>query len=123
MTIGKVQEAKLELATLQKLCGGAGCEQYDDLAKVLEPELFDSKNGRGDPAQLVQVALRRLATMQIYSGGFSLWAGGQELHPWASVYAAHFLVEARRAHGQLRTSTRSRVRRLHEMRQAPSSST
>jgi tetratricopeptide (TPR) repeat protein len=40
VTIGKVEEAKLELATLQKLCGGAGCEQYDDLAKALngEPE-------------------------------------------------------------------------------------
>jgi tetratricopeptide (TPR) repeat protein len=38
VTIGKVEEAKLELATLQKLCGGAGCEQYDDLAKVLRGE-------------------------------------------------------------------------------------
>ncbi len=33
--IGKVEEAKLELSTLEKLCGGKGCEQYDDLAKVL----------------------------------------------------------------------------------------
>lgn len=38
VTIGRVEEAKLELATLQKLCGGAGCEQYDDLAKVLRGE-------------------------------------------------------------------------------------
>lgn len=38
VTIGKVEEAKLELATLHRLCGGAGCEQYDDLAKVLGGE-------------------------------------------------------------------------------------
>jgi len=38
VTIGKVEEAKLELATLKKLCGGAGCEQYDDLAKALAGE-------------------------------------------------------------------------------------
>jgi tetratricopeptide (TPR) repeat protein len=38
VTIGKVEEAKLELATLKKLCGGSGCDQYDDLAKVLAGE-------------------------------------------------------------------------------------
>ncbi|MBN9009164.1 MAG: tetratricopeptide repeat protein, partial [Rhizobiales bacterium] len=38
VTIGRVEEAKLELATLKKLCGGAGCEQYDDLAKALAGE-------------------------------------------------------------------------------------
>jgi tetratricopeptide (TPR) repeat protein len=41
VTIGKVGEAKLELATLRKLCGGAGCEQYDDLAKALNGEPDD----------------------------------------------------------------------------------
>src|SRR6185295_10168647 len=68
-----------------------------DLAKDLEPDLFDPKKGRGDPAQLVQEGVRRLATMQIFNGGFALWPGGQQIHPWASVYVAHFLVEARRA--------------------------
>ncbi len=68
-----------------------------DLAKELEPELFDPKKGRGDPAVIVQDAVRRLATMQLFDGGFALWPGGQQIHPWASVYVAHFLVEARRA--------------------------
>jgi len=38
VVIGKFEEAKLELSTLAKLCGGRGCEQYDDLAKVLAGE-------------------------------------------------------------------------------------
>lgn len=38
VVIGKIEEAKLELSTLAKLCGGKGCEQYDDLAKVLAGE-------------------------------------------------------------------------------------
>ncbi|HEX7184844.1 MAG TPA: alpha-2-macroglobulin [Thermoanaerobaculia bacterium] len=68
-----------------------------DLARALEPELLDPKKGHGDPAEMVQEGLRRIATMQRPSGGFSLWPGGEEVYPWGSVYAAHFLVEARRA--------------------------
>ncbi len=35
--------------------------------------------------------------MQMDGGGFSLWPGGASAEPWASIYAAHFLVEARKA--------------------------
>jgi uncharacterized protein YfaS (alpha-2-macroglobulin family) len=68
-----------------------------DLAKQLEPDLFDPKKGHGDPADMVQAGLRKIATMQLPSGGFSLWPGDSEVYPWGSLYAAHFLVEARRA--------------------------
>jgi hypothetical protein len=68
-----------------------------DLAKALAPEVLDPKKGHADPAVLVQAGVRRIATMQIAGGGFSLWPGGQEVHPWGSLYATHFLVEARRA--------------------------
>ncbi|HEX4960239.1 MAG TPA: alpha-2-macroglobulin [Thermoanaerobaculia bacterium] len=68
-----------------------------DIAKALEPSLLDPKNGHGDPADMVQAGLRRIATMQLGNGGFSLWQGGREVHPWGSVYATHFLVEAKRA--------------------------
>ena len=46
---------------------------------------------------LVQAGIRRIATMQLPGGGFSLWQGEQQVHLWGSVYATHFLVEARRA--------------------------
>jgi uncharacterized protein YfaS (alpha-2-macroglobulin family) len=68
-----------------------------DLARALAPEVLDPKKGHDDPAVLVQAGVRRIATMQIAGGGFSLWPGGQEVHPWGSLYATHFLVEARRA--------------------------
>ncbi len=68
-----------------------------DLAKAFEPELFDPRKGHGDPADMVQAGIRRVASMQLPVGGFSLWPGGTEVHPWASTYATHFLVEARKA--------------------------
>lgn len=68
-----------------------------DLAKTLEPELFDPRKGHGDPAAMVQEGVRKIAAMQLPTGGFALWPGGREPWPWGSLYAAHFLVEARRA--------------------------
>ncbi|MDJ0850512.1 MAG: MG2 domain-containing protein [Myxococcota bacterium] len=63
------------------------------LARALEPELFEDH----DPDALVAEATRRVGAMQISNGGFALWPRGREADPWASVYATHFLVEARRA--------------------------
>jgi alpha-2-macroglobulin len=68
-----------------------------DVARALDPGLFDPKKGHADPAALVQAGLSRVATMQLPGGGFTMWPGGQETHLWGSVYATHFLVEARRA--------------------------
>jgi uncharacterized protein YfaS (alpha-2-macroglobulin family) len=67
------------------------------LARELEPELFEEH----DPDALVAAALARVAGMQRSDGGFSLWPGGQTTQRWASIYATHFLVEARRAGHQV----------------------
>ncbi len=66
---------------------------FADLAKALAPDLLPG----GQPAAMVQATIRRLASMQIYRGGFSMWPGGQEAVDWPSVYATHFLVEAKAA--------------------------
>jgi uncharacterized protein YfaS (alpha-2-macroglobulin family) len=66
---------------------------FGDLAKELDPELF----AKNDPTVFVQEGIRRLATMQMQDGGFAMWPDADTLEPWASVYATHFLVEARRA--------------------------
>ena len=68
-----------------------------DIARALDPALLDPKKGHADPATLVQAGIRRIASMQLPGGGFSLWQGEQTVHPWGSVYATHFLVEARKA--------------------------
>ncbi|HYH46855.1 MAG TPA: alpha-2-macroglobulin family protein, partial [Thermoanaerobaculia bacterium] len=64
-----------------------------DLARQLDPELFQKE----DPAAAVQEAIRRAGSMQLEGGGFALWPGSETVHPWGTVYTAHFLVEARRA--------------------------
>jgi uncharacterized protein YfaS (alpha-2-macroglobulin family) len=66
---------------------------FSDLAKELDPEVF----AKNDPTVFVQEGIRRVATMQLPDGGFAMWPDADTLEPWASVYAAHFLVEARRA--------------------------
>ncbi|MGE4291636.1 MAG: alpha-2-macroglobulin [Desulfovibrio sp.] len=67
--------------------------RFGELAEVLAPDLVGDKGA----AFMVQSALRRLAAMQVGSGGFGYWPGSYDADPWISVYAAHFLTEARRA--------------------------
>jgi uncharacterized protein YfaS (alpha-2-macroglobulin family) len=66
-----------------------------DLARELSPETLES--GRFAPEPMVAAGISRVAGMQIYNGGFALWSGGTQPHLWGSIYATHFLVEARRA--------------------------
>ncbi|MDR1649869.1 MAG: hypothetical protein LBR71_06370, partial [Synergistaceae bacterium] len=47
--------------------------------------------------QKTDFAIARLQTMQLYDGSFSKWPGEGQPYAWGSVYAAHFLVEARKA--------------------------
>lgn len=65
----------------------------DDLAKRLDPELFET----ADPEAYVQAGIRRVADFQVHNGGFALWPGSRTVHAWSTVYAVHFLVEAQRA--------------------------
>ncbi len=66
---------------------------FKDLAKALNPKFFAWR----DPALLVQAGVYRLRSMLTDSGGLAMWPGGGSPHPWGTVYAAHFLLEARQA--------------------------
>ncbi len=80
---------------LEQVTSGAFPLVYlGELATATSPDLFAGTDG---PAAMVQQAIGKLGTFQMFSGGFSLWPGGSSMDPWASVYATHFLVEARRA--------------------------
>lgn len=80
---------------LEQVTSGAFPLVYlGELAASTAPDLFAGTDG---PAVMVQQAIGKLGTFQIFSGGFSLWPGSSDMDPWASVYATHFLVEARRA--------------------------
>jgi len=66
---------------------------FADLARALDPAAFDGQS----PAGMVQSAIRRVAGLQLYNGGFSMWPGGDAPQAWMSLYAAHFLMEAGQA--------------------------
>jgi uncharacterized protein YfaS (alpha-2-macroglobulin family) len=64
-----------------------------DIGPRLDPELFK----RDRIADKVQAGILRLMSMQTHDGGVAMWPGGYETWPWASIYAAHFAVEAQSA--------------------------
>lgn len=45
----------------------------------------------------INAGIKRLASFQHASGGFSYWPGDGYVNEWASSYAGHFLLEAKRA--------------------------
>ena len=45
----------------------------------------------------VQVGIDRLLSMRTHEGGVAMWPGNHDTWPWASIYAAHFLLEAKAA--------------------------
>ena len=66
-----------------------------DVAEFADPETFR----KTDPQAFAQAGVDRLLAMQTATGGFAMWPGygSDGTFPWGSVYAAHFLVEARNA--------------------------
>ncbi|MBM3890881.1 MAG: hypothetical protein FJ388_17360, partial [Verrucomicrobia bacterium] len=64
-----------------------------DIGERIAPGLFDKQR----VADKVQFGLMRLIAMQTGDGGLAMWPAYRETWPWASVYAAHFVVEAQAA--------------------------
>lgn len=67
---------------------------YTNISKsVSNSQAHESKNAN----YIVNEALKRIYLMQLYNGGFTYWPGRSYESFWGSVYATHFLIEARRA--------------------------
>ncbi|OQX99864.1 MAG: hypothetical protein B6I20_09575 [Bacteroidetes bacterium 4572_117] len=64
---------------------------YQELAK----DLTATKGF--DPNYNIKEAIRKLQLMQLYNGAMSYWPGHGRETWWGSVYAAHFLIEAKKA--------------------------
>ncbi|WP_128547903.1 Ig-like domain-containing alpha-2-macroglobulin family protein [Larkinella soli] len=70
-----------------------------------KPGTYFVRSGQSDlnPTYTVQEAIRRVESMQLFNGGFSMWPGvaaagsAEQEDGWASAYAVHFLTEAQRA--------------------------
>jgi uncharacterized protein YfaS (alpha-2-macroglobulin family) len=65
----------------------------DEIGPKIAPGVFEKER----VAEKVQAGILRLIGMQTADGGIAMWPGNRESWPWASIYAAHFLVEARAA--------------------------
>jgi alpha-2-macroglobulin len=61
--------------------------------------MFEQPGSRrpSDPTWNIQEAIRKVETLQLYSGALSYWPGGNYESWWATVYGAHFLQEAKKA--------------------------
>jgi len=66
---------------------------FDELARMAEPHLFENNSA----GYYVRQGIQKLVSMQQENGGFSYWPGGDHINTWGSVYASHFMVEARKA--------------------------
>ena len=74
---------------------------FDELAKAAEPELFKSNS----VWYFVDEGIKKLVAYQWEDGSFSYWPSGYYINDWTSIYASHFLVEARKAGYQIPQST------------------
>ncbi len=54
------------------------------------------KEARAETERNVQAGIERLRLFQRPDGAFAYWPGAGPAHPWATTYAGHFMVEAKR---------------------------
>ncbi len=65
---------------------------YDDIVKIVEPGLFGGKGA----SYYIEEGITKLTGMQNSKGGFNYWPGEyHQYYAWASIYASHFMVEAK----------------------------
>ncbi len=63
----------------------------------LAPALTDGLADRGGVDAMVTAGLERVLSMQLVSGGFAYWPGGDTPTAWGTAYATHLLLDAREA--------------------------
>ena len=66
---------------------------FSDLAKGMD-KYFGEKQS---PRYFLKEGIEKLERMQLEDGHFSYWEGSAGINQWAFVYAAHFLVEAKKS--------------------------
>jgi uncharacterized protein YfaS (alpha-2-macroglobulin family) len=66
---------------------------FNDLARVVQPEIF---GGKGQE-YFVAEGIQKISGMQLSSGAFEYWPGTGWVCRWSTIYATHFIIEARKA--------------------------
>jgi uncharacterized protein YfaS (alpha-2-macroglobulin family) len=67
---------------------------YEDLAGLMQ--MHGAARYTNTAANITE-AIRKIKMRQLYNGAVTLWDGEDKENWWATVYAAHFLLEARKA--------------------------
>ena len=67
---------------------------YEDLAGLMQ---MHGAARYANTAQNITEAIRKIKMRQLYNGAITLWDGEDTENWWATVYAAHFLLEAQKA--------------------------
>jgi uncharacterized protein YfaS (alpha-2-macroglobulin family) len=78
---------------------------YADLVKSIGGTASNDVN----PAYNIQQAINKLQSMQMSNGALTYWPEGGYESWWGSVYACHFLLEARKAGYEVNTGTIDRL--------------
>ncbi|SNC68119.1 hypothetical protein SAMN06265337_2184 [Hymenobacter gelipurpurascens] len=90
---------------------------YGDLAATLGQKTGKTgKAGLFNPNYHVQEAIRKVEAQQMYNGSLSYWPGGDYDNWWATIYAAHFLLEAQQAGFDVNKNVLDRVLRYLQAR-------
>ncbi|MBE0643578.1 MAG: alpha-2-macroglobulin family protein [Bacteroidetes bacterium] len=79
----------------------------EEVLKLAAPDQYRMHN----PSYYVNEAIRKVESMQLYDGSMAYWPGGSETSWWGSAYAAHFLLEARKARYRVSDQTVARLLR------------
>ncbi|MCP4633148.1 MAG: hypothetical protein GY855_09510, partial [candidate division Zixibacteria bacterium] len=66
---------------------------FNDIAGFVQPAIFGTKG----QDYFIEEGILRIQGMQASSGGFNMWPGKDIRNDWSSIYAAHFLIEARKS--------------------------
>ena len=66
---------------------------FSDLARSVEPMLA----AEGSVDHYITSGITKIESMLKSDDRFAYWPGGSYVNPWSSIYASHFLVEARKA--------------------------
>ncbi len=70
---------------------------FSELARMVEPALAEATAESETVEHYISAGITKLESLLMPNNYFAYWPGGTYHNPWSSIYAGHFLVEARKA--------------------------
>ncbi len=83
-----------------------------DLANLVSKNTFAQSN----PIYYINEAINKVSSMQRWDGGIAYWISDEQSQYWTSVYAAHFLISAKKANYQVNSEVLNKLMRYLQKR-------